>query len=248
MHVDDAGGRPDPVILGGFGDLLVLAGREVDLPFDAGEIDAPAVSRLGGRGGGGELRQGLPGEGNLHIPRLVGVLGLIQGSVDMHGGLEAGDIPFVEGGSAILVSLHQPEIPTGVQRVHLELVVLVIIPIGIDEHLEVVVLENDRIALGDGPPDVGFDQFCGDVEIGVIPQHFGAGGIFGFGEGSALDVQKLVGPWGSGPSGLVHAAIDHQGSAGLKALVTAGDLGFEFNPFLDGVGMTGRHGQHEGDR
>ena len=69
-----------------------------------------------------------------------------------------------------------------------------VVAVGIDEDLEVVVLEDDRIMLGQGAPDVRFLELGGDVEVLIVPEHLGPGLIPRQGFAIALDIDESVGP------------------------------------------------------
>src|SRR4051812_34022014 len=102
VHVDQALGRPDPVVLPEAGPFGVLAVDDVVLPFDAGEVDAPLVA--GTRAAlAATLDEGGPGEGNLHGPAAVPVAGVVERAVDVDGGAQARDLPAVVGLAALPV-------------------------------------------------------------------------------------------------------------------------------------------------
>ena len=81
---------------------------------------------------------------------------IIERAGDVHGGLEPGDLPLVYRRSTIAIGLFQEQVPLGVECVDLDLIVLVIVAVGIDEDLEVVVMKDDRIMLGQRGPDMRF--------------------------------------------------------------------------------------------
>ena len=77
----------------------------------------------------------------------------------------------VDGRPSIAIRLDQEQVPRRAERVHFQLVVGVRVAVRIDEQLEVVVAEDDGVALDQRAPDVGLLQFGGDVEIVVVPEH-----------------------------------------------------------------------------
>ena len=66
----------------------------------------------------------------------------------MDGRLQAGHLPLVDRRSTIAIRLLEKEVPFGIQRVDLELVILVVVAVGVDEDLKVIVLKDDRVMLG----------------------------------------------------------------------------------------------------
>ncbi len=144
----------------------------IDVPFHAREIDTPLIAGLRERAAGRRLAQDLPRHRNLDRPRVVLIAGTIESAAHIHTHLEAGDVPAVDGRTAIAIRLQQHEIPCGAEGVHLELVVGVRIAVRVDEHFEIVILEDHRIACGEGSPDIRLVELRTDVEEIVIPKHF----------------------------------------------------------------------------
>ena len=70
----------------------------------------------------------------------------------MDGGLQAWDFPFIDGRAAVAIRLLEKQVPLGVECVDFDLIVLVVVAVGVDEDLEVVVMENDRIMLRQSVP------------------------------------------------------------------------------------------------
>jgi hypothetical protein len=60
--------------------------------------------------------------------------------------------------------------------------------------LEVIVNEDDRVALVEVCPDMGFRQFGADVEVLVVPRHFHPGAEAWHGADTAFDVDEIVAP------------------------------------------------------
>ena len=109
---------------------------------------------------------------------------------------------------AVAVGLDEEQIPGRAERVHLELVVLVRVAVRIEEDLEVVVLEDDGVALGDRRPDVGFVELRRDVQRLVIPEQLHARGVAH--RPDAVDVDEGRRPCGGLPGGFVEPAVDGQ--------------------------------------
>src|SRR5262249_38251481 len=91
-----------------------------------------------------------------------------------------------------------------------------------DEDLEVVVVENDRIVLGQGAPDVRLIQQGGDIEVHIVPEHLGASAESRARADVPLDVDKVVRPWGCLPGVVVEPAVDLDRSTCPIAEITPG--------------------------
>ena len=127
----------------------------------------------------------------------------------MDGRLQPGDLPLVDGRAAVAVGLLEEQVPLGVEGVDLELVVLVVVAVGVDEDLEVVVVEDDRVVLGERAPDVRLLELGGDVEVLCRPRASWPGsGTAGSGLQVPLDVDEGVGPGDGLPGLLVELAVD----------------------------------------
>jgi hypothetical protein len=144
VHVDDTLRRPDPVVFPGL----------ARCPLDAAEVDTP-VGAWRWSGGGKAGSERLPGDGELDCPAVVGVGGLVESALDADGGLKARDGPGVVGVAALAVGLVEEEVLAGVERVDLELEVTGVGEGRLEEQLEVVVVEDDGVVLGEGGFDVG---------------------------------------------------------------------------------------------
>ncbi len=120
---------------------------------------------------------------------------------------------------------------------------------GVNEDLEIGVLENDGVVFGEGGPDVRFLQFGGDVEIIVVPEQFGAGAEAGCWPGAVLNVHEIRGPRGLGPGGFVEVSINGNRGGGVAAEVAAGTDGLHFlAPIIGRAGVAtgnGSPGQQE---
>ena len=84
---------------------------------------------------------------------------------------------------------------------------MVAVTIGIDKNLEVVVVENHGIALGQRSPDVRFLELSSDKEVIVIPSHLHAGSKSRADAVVTLDVAKIVAPGNSLPTKIVQSSI-----------------------------------------
>ncbi len=100
---------------------------------------------------------------------------VVQRAHDLDAGLEPLDVPGVDGRAAVAVGLDEQEVPDRVQGVHLQLVIVVGVAVGVDEDLEVVVLEDDGIPGRQGGPDVGLLEVGADVEDRRRPRASGPG-------------------------------------------------------------------------
>ena len=69
------------------------------------------------------------------------------------------------------VGIGQPQVPGRAQGVDLQFQVVRVVPVRVEEHLEVVVVEDHRVALRQRPPDVRLLQLRPDVQRVVVPQH-----------------------------------------------------------------------------
>jgi hypothetical protein len=186
--------------------LGVSTWSRVELPLHPGEVDAPLVARA--RTGAPRRRFGehLPWDRHLDRPALVAIVRAVERAAEIHRGPQPADVPGVNGGAAVAVGLNQQEIPDGVQRVDFDLEIRVRIAVGVDEDLEVVVLEDDRVALRQGPPEVGFFQIRPKVQELVVPEHLDASGERR--APSAVDVDKGIGPGRCTPGPLREPAVD----------------------------------------
>ena len=191
-----------------FGHLAILAVLDDVLPLDAREVDAPLVAVPGRGRAVGVLGEHFPGDRELDRPELVLVARVVERAVDVSRRLQAGDLPLVDRRAAVAIGLLEEQVPLGVEGVDLDLVVLVVVAVGVDEDLEVVVLEDDRVVLGQGAPDVRFLQLGGDVEVRVVPEHLGPGLEPWERLHVSLDVDERVGPGDGLPGLLVELAVD----------------------------------------
>ena len=198
MHVDHALRRPHPVV------LFRLAG----LPLDAAEVDAP-------------FRPGLrlpylwlsqperrPGISNLESPTLVLIAGVVQGALHSDRRLQAFNVPTVVCFSASAVRLVQEQIPTGIQRVHLELVITVRLRKRFEEHFKIVVVKDYRIVFRELCRDIRLFELRRDVEVLVVPQHLYARAEAWFRHDRTLNVNEVRRPRDVLPGGVVQFAVN----------------------------------------
>ena len=180
----------------------------VELPLHPGEVDAPLFART--RTGATRRRFGehLPWDRHLDRPALVAIVRAVERAAEIHRGAQPGDVPGVNRGAAVAVGLNQQEIPDGVQRVDFDLEIRVRIAVRIDEDFEVVVLEDDGVALLEGPPEVGFFQVRPEVEELVVPEHLDASGERR--APRAVDIDEGIGPRRRGPGTLREPSVDLQ--------------------------------------
>ena len=81
----------------------------------------------------------------------------------MDSGLDTIKLPTIVRFPAIFVGSIEQQIPRGVEGVHFELNILMIVAIGIDKHFEIVVLEDDSIMFRQRPSKMRFHQLSSDV-------------------------------------------------------------------------------------
>ena len=97
--------------------------------------------------------------------------------------------------------------------------VFVAVAVRVDEQFEIVVMENHRVVLGQGTPDMRLFEFGRDVEILVVPLHFGAGPESGARLGAAFNVDKVRCPRRIPPPA-IDPAVDANGFFGARADVS----------------------------
>ena len=236
VHIDNARRRPDPIVFRQLGNFEVLAVDDVVLPFDPREVDPPLVAVIGRAGPVRVLGQGLPGNGNFHAPALVLVGRIVQGSLDVDRSLHAGELKAVVCLAAVLIRAGHEEVPGRIEGVQFEFVIVVVIAVRIDEHLEVVVLKDYCVVLLDRGQYVRLLQLSGDIEVVVVPEHLGPGAEAGLWLLRPLDVQKLLGPGGGLPSRIIELPVDHGWLAGETADVATGSKLLHLCPVFGGAG------------
>ena len=209
VHVNEACGAPHPVLLG-------LAGNE---PFNAREVDAPCLerARIGEVAG-----EGLEGYGHLHIPCFVGVGGFVECSVHPGGKLESLAVPRHEEAASRAVRLVEHEVEHHALGVVLDFEIVLTVAVGVDEHLEVIVVVYDGVALRELCYHVVLHEAGAYVKVFVVPHHLGPCGFHGFGISLAADVDERLCRDCLGPVGLVEFAVDFNFSRGAECVVEAG--------------------------
>ncbi len=175
--------------------------REVDTPSIAG-LRQPTIHR--------GLAKNLPRHRELDGPAVIAIARSIERAANVHADSQSCNVPPVDRGAAVPVRLHQHQIPDGAERVHLELVVRVRVAIGIDEDLEVVVVKNDGVALGQRRPDVRLFHLGRNIEVLVVPGHLDARAELRSRTPFAFDVDERIRPGGRGPDRFVEFAVDVQ--------------------------------------
>ena len=223
MDVDHAGGSPHPVILGQrpsggrIGALLVRTVFHIHLPLHAGEIDAVEFAVSGRALVGKAFGQGREGDRDLHAPAPVGGCRVVDASVHVHRCAQPVHIVSVETAAAVPVSHGQEQIPDRIQNVHFKFIILLRIGIRIDEDFKIVIMEDDGVPVHDVAPDlIPLDQGA-EIEILVVPGHFGPGAETGGGHVRALDIPESVGEGNVFPEGFVQPAVQGEGMRGASA-------------------------------
>ena len=221
VHVHHPLRRPDPVVLGRPRHFGISAVGHCDLPLDAREVDAPLLAFIRRPVVTGVFGKRFPRERDFNRPALVGVGGIVQGAVDMNGGFRAGNFPRILWVAAIQIRLVQSQVPRGVKRVHLELVIWLRLASGINKHLEVGIIEDDRVVIGQRGPDVRLFELGGNVKIIVIPQQLGARAETRFGSGVTQDVHENSSPRRVRPRGFIKQTVHVDGRGRVPANIAA---------------------------
>src|SRR5438094_706216 len=222
VHVDRALRAPHPVVLRqrcrctGSEAFRVPAVGDVDLPFHAREVDAPAIAGPGRPLCRRGLLEDLPRHRNLHSPALVAIARAIERTLHIYADVQARDVPRVDRRTTVAIRLDQQQIPRRAECVDLELVVRVRVAVWIDEDLEVVVAKNNGVALGQRCPDVGLFHLGGYVEVLVVPEHLRACAETRPRTALAFDVDERRGPLGGSPGGFVELAVDGDPRRGAR--------------------------------
>ena len=207
VHVHLSRGTPHPVFLR----------TSLLEPFHAREVESQPPSfleRVVEAGG-----NGLPGDGHLHRPSTVGVGGIIECAVTVYRRLESRTVPLHEEVAVHAIGAVEHKVEDRVESVELYLEICPSVTVGIDEHLEVVVLIDDGIALLEQCLDIGFFQFGPYVEKVVVPKHFGPCAVFGAWETLPTDVDKGGRIGCTLPFFLVEQPVDCEGRLGFQTNV-----------------------------
>src|SRR5262245_19083925 len=184
--------RPKPVVFLCVGRLAVIPVDNLVAPFDAREIDAPLISIAGRSGLMRVFSQRLPGDRHLYRPTFIYISRIIQCSRHFDRSLQSNNIPAILGPASVQVWLGQKQIPYGVERIDLKLVVFISVAVRIDEDFEVIVVKDYRITLCQRSPNVRLIHLGANVKVLIIPQHPGARRETRAGPRGALDVNKVV--------------------------------------------------------
>src|SRR5579883_789992 len=217
VHVDHPLRGPDPVVLRPPRDLLVRPARDLDVPLHPGEVHPPLVPVPGRGRHVGQFFQPGPRPADLDRPPAVRVPRVVQSPVHPDRRRQPGRLPPVHRLAPVPVRLRQQQVPGRVPGVQLQFGVNVVVPVRVDEHLEVGVLEDHRVVRGQVRPDVRLLQLRGDVEGGVVPEHLDPGPEPRLRLPVPLDVYERVGPRGGGPGRVVEPAVDRDGRRGPVA-------------------------------
>ena len=146
VHVDCHLRGPHPVVLGMrlAGDLVIGIPHHVEQPVDAGEVHPPDIPGLGrARRGPRERCERGPGDRDLDGPAAIHIRGIVQGPVHVNAAYDAVQVVPAVHGAAIAVRALEVELPDRLECVHLELVVVMVVSVGIEEDLEVRIVEDD---------------------------------------------------------------------------------------------------------
>ena len=78
-----------------------------------------------------------------------------------------------------------------------------VVAVGIKKHLKVVILEDDRVMLGQGRPNMRLFQLGGNIKVVFVPQHLGAGAKPRRGLQIAFNIRKVFRPRRVAPRALL---------------------------------------------
>ena len=176
VHIHLSGRLPNPILLRAAG-LKPLYTREINPPIIT---SLQRVLEITG--------QGLSRNRHLHAPLPVRIIGTVQRPVGMYRQAQARTIPLQEEITARTVRTVQHQVENNTPGVILDLEIMMPIPIRIDEHLEVVIIINNGIPLGQSGNDILLFQDRPDIEEIVIPQHSRPGIINRLGKPLAPDI------------------------------------------------------------
>mmetsp|Transcript_3213 Transcript_3213/g.6881 ORF Transcript_3213/g.6881 Transcript_3213/m.6881 type:complete len:271 (-) Transcript_3213:213-1025(-) len=225
VHCDLALWRPDPIVLfwrpwrwagltSGLFRVSVARGVHEHIPLDAAEVDSPegAMDRHVERAVVCELAQW---KSDLYAPLRVGCGRVVYntGWRYRHGAPQRRlHVPTVRAEdpgrvleAAVAIGLVQGEIPSGVERIHFELLVIVCRRVGIYKDLEVVVMKDHGIVLCESRPDIWLLQFGSDVKEAIVPTNLGPGPKLRDRCGGNVD--EVFSPRHLRPNGLAQVAI-----------------------------------------
>lgn len=178
-------------------DALVRAARDAVAPLHAAEVRAPhgAAGRDGARA---EARQPRQRQRGGRAPRPARRRGrVVERPVDVHGRAQAREED-VCCRAADGVRLVQRQLPRRVERVDLQLVVVCAGAVWVEEELDVVVVEDDALGLGQRAPDVLVVHERAVVEVRVVVEEL-AGRVVVRRRPGREDVRVLH-PWRAVPA------------------------------------------------
>lgn len=135
-----------------------------------------------------------------YCPATIPVARVVERPVDLDGGTQPRDFPAIIGVSTRPIGLGQEKVPTGIEGVDLEFEILHTVSVRVEEDFEIVVVEDDRVMLRQGGPDIRLPQFGADVQRAVIPQQLRPGPEARPRKGAAPDIDEILGPRRAGPS------------------------------------------------
>ena len=124
----------------------------------------------------------------------------------MHGVAEARQVVAAMDRSPIAIRTLEVELPDRAEGVHLELVVVVMVAIGVEEDLEIGIVEDDRVLLGERREHVRIVQVRTHVEVRVVPAHLDAGLEARRGLAVTFDVHEALTPRHALPLWIVEPA------------------------------------------
>src|SRR4051794_3082296 len=155
-----------------------------------------------------KFAENLPRKCDLDSPAVVTIPGVIESTSDVHGSPQPGNLPFVPRFASAPVRLIEKEVPTGVQRVDFELVILERVAVRVDEDLEVVVVKDNRIMFGERAPNMRVLDIGGNVEVLVVPEHLHTRLKARLRLCIAFNVHEVVRPWSRRPRRIIKVPID----------------------------------------
>ena len=138
------------------------------------------------------------------------------------------------GRPATAIGLVEEQVEDRPEDVDLDLVVLVLVPVGVDEDLEVVLVEDDHVATVVGPPEIRLVHPAGDVEVLVVPEHLRSRQVPRTRAGIALDVAEGLGPGGEAPGPGLEIAVESRRFDGPSTVVPKGGWRDPDGRLLDG--------------
>ena len=224
VHVNFAGSTPHPVFF-----------RSVRLqPLHAREIDTPRISRLQGII---EIHgQCLMRNGHFHTPIFVLILWLIQCSLAMNSHLHPRTVPLHHEVTTGAIRFVQHQVEYHATGIGLDFKVIMSVTIRVNKHLEVIIIVNNGIAPGQTRLYIFFFKNGTNIQIIVIPKHFGRCLIFGSGESLSADVDKRSGSFRLLPRAFVQLTVHLQFAIRTIANIRAGSCQETFIFLIQALG------------